>query len=115
VQQNTIQEEKWAQEKDESIAELARLREEVGRVLRAEGGRRGERLARSIDERFAAAEFPFRHDRLVPRVAVQGTVGHASLETTSRNPQPWTDDAKRKLIERGYSLLDEELRELRVA
>src|SRR5438445_6899131 len=109
VQQNTIQEEKWAQEKDESIAELARLREEVGRMLRAEGGRRAERLARLVDDRLAAAQFPFRHDRLVPRIAVQGTVGDASLETTSRNPQPWTDDAKRKLIDRGYALLDEEL------
>jgi predicted acylesterase/phospholipase RssA len=115
VQQNTIQEERWAQEKDESIGELERLRHEVGRVLRAEGGRRGDRLARAADECFAAAQFPFRHDRLIPRIAVRGTVGAASLETTSRNPEPWTEETKRALIDRGYALLDFELRELRVA
>src|SRR5436309_3113206 len=98
VQQNTIQEERWADEKDQSIAELARLREDVSRLLRTQGGRRGERLARAVDERFAAAEFPFRHDRLVPRIAVRGTVGEVSLETTARNPPPWTDEAKRALI-----------------
>jgi predicted acylesterase/phospholipase RssA len=116
VQQNTIQEERWADEKDASIAQLAALREEVGRVIRAEGGgRRGERLAQAVDERFAAAQFPFRGDRLIPRIAVRGSVGEGSLETTSRNPAPWTDEAKAALIARGYSLLDLELQELRVA
>jgi predicted acylesterase/phospholipase RssA len=115
VQQNTIQEERWAQEKDESIAELARLREDVTRLLRKDGGRRGERLAEAVDERFASARFPFRHDRLVPRIDVSATVGEISLETTARRPAPWTDEAKRTLIARGYSLLDDELRELRVA
>jgi predicted acylesterase/phospholipase RssA len=115
VQQNTIQEERWAQDKDESIAQLEQLREGVGRLLRAEGGRRGERLARAVDERFASARFPFRHDRLIPRITVQGTVGESSLETTTRNPVPWTDEAKREVIDRGYALLDEQLRERRVA
>jgi len=30
-----------------------------------------------------------------------------SLEAGGRNPAPWTDDAKRALIRRGYDLLDE--------
>jgi predicted acylesterase/phospholipase RssA len=115
VQQNTFQEERWAQEKDESIAELARLREDVMRLLRSDGGRRGERLAHAVGERFASARFPFRHDRLVPRIEVRATVGDVSLETTARRPAPWTNEAKSALIDRGYALLDEELRELRVA
>jgi predicted acylesterase/phospholipase RssA len=110
VQQNTVLEERFAREKDESIAELERLRDDVAKVLR---GR--PRLARRIDERIAAARFPFGRDRLVPRIAVSGSPGEASLETTARNPLPWTDEAKRALIERGYELLDEELRERRVA
>jgi hypothetical protein len=32
-----------------------------------------------------------------------------------RNPQPWTDEAKRALIKRGYDLLDELLVEEAVA
>jgi hypothetical protein len=115
VQQNTIQEERWALEKDESIAELAALREDVARILRRDGGRRGERLAESVDERFATANFPFRHDRLIPRITVRGSVGELGLETTSRNPPPWTDEAKRELIDRGYALLDGQLREQLVA
>ena len=38
-----------------------------------------------------------------------------SIETTARNPIPWTDEAKRRVIDRGYELLDEELRERKVA
>jgi predicted acylesterase/phospholipase RssA len=106
VQQNTILEERFAQEKDESIAELAALREDVLAVLR-ERGEPG--LAEQIDARFAAATFPFRHDRIVPRITVRGTAEGSSLETGMRNPPPWTEAAKRELIDRGYRLLDGEL------
>jgi predicted acylesterase/phospholipase RssA len=115
VMQNTVLEERRAQEKDESIAELAALRDDVGRILREHGGRRGERLAAEVDDRFAAAKFPFRHDRHVPRITVRGSGGEVSLETGARNPKPWAVEAKQKLIDRGYALLDAELRERRVA
>jgi predicted acylesterase/phospholipase RssA len=115
VMQNTVIEEKVAREKDESIEELAALREDVARILREQGGRRAERLAAAVDERFAAARFPFRHDRRVPRITVRGSGGEVSLETGARNPKPWSAEAKAKLIERGYALLDAELREQRVA
>ena len=74
-----------------------------------EGGRRGERLAQAVDERFAVAQFPFRRDRLVPRITVRGTAGVESLETGVRKTKPWTLEAKRELIERGWELLDTEL------
>jgi len=115
VLQNTEVEERVAREKDASLTELASLREDVARIVRREGGRRGERIARAVDERFAAAEFPFLGDRLIPRVAVSGGAGELSLETGLRNPKPWTVDAKRELIARGYALLDDELRERAVA
>src|SRR5207237_104398 len=72
VMHNTVMEERVAQEKDDSIRALAGLREEIVTLVREEGGRRGDRLARAVDERFAAAQFPFRRDRLVPRITVRG-------------------------------------------
>jgi predicted acylesterase/phospholipase RssA len=104
VQQNTVLEERHAIEKDESIAELASLRVDVARLLEDE-----PELAQRVDARFAAAAFPFGHDRLVPRLTVRGSADGASLETGLRNPRPWTDAEKRELIDRGWTLLDEEL------
>jgi predicted acylesterase/phospholipase RssA len=115
VQQNTLLEERIARDKDEALAALAELREDVGRIVRREGGRRGERIAGAVEELFAAADFPFLGDRLIPRIAVQGTAGEVSLETGLRHPRPWTEEAKRALIERGYALLDDVLPERAVA
>ena len=97
------------------------------RTRRAAGGRRGDRTARGrtprrraslprSTERFAAARFPFLADRLVPRIAVSTARRARSASRAGlRNPKPWSDDAKRELIARGYELLDEELRERAVA
>jgi predicted acylesterase/phospholipase RssA len=115
VQQNTVVEEQVARETDRALAELERLREDVGAIVRREGGRRGERVARAVDERFASAEFPFAGDRLVPRIAVQASAGELTLETGLRRSQPWGEDEKRALIARGYALLDDVLAERAVA
>ena len=115
IQQNTIAEEQTAREKDLALSALAALRTDVEELVRREGGRRGERLARAVGERFAAARFPFLGDRLIPRIAVQASAGEVSLEAGLRNPQPWSADAKRALIRRGYDLLDELLQEEAVA
>jgi predicted acylesterase/phospholipase RssA len=115
VQQNTVVEERVARDTDAALAALANLREDVGTIIRREGGRRGERVARAVDERFATAEFPFIGDRLIPRIAVQATAGDVTLETGLRRPQPWDEAEKRALIARGYSLLDEVLAERAVA
>jgi predicted acylesterase/phospholipase RssA len=115
VQQNTVVEEQVARETDKALAELERLREDVGAIIRQEGGRRGERVARAVDERFAAADFPFAGDRFVPRIAVQASAGELTLETGLRRPQPWGEAEKRALIARGYALLDDVLAERAVA
>ncbi|MBV8563595.1 MAG: patatin-like phospholipase family protein [Actinobacteria bacterium] len=115
VQQNTVLEERDAAEKDAALAELAALREDVEELVRREGGRRGERLARAVGHRFDAADFPFRSNRLVPRIAVSGSAGDISLETGLRRPQPWAPEDKLALIARGYGLLDEQLGERAVA
>jgi predicted acylesterase/phospholipase RssA len=115
IQQNTVQEERVARDRDEALRALAALRADVGAIVREEGGRRGARIARAVDERFASATFPFLGDRAIPRIAVQSTAGEVSLETGLRNPTPWTEEAKRLLIRRVYELLDELLVEEAVA
>jgi len=115
IQQNTVAEERVARDKDRALAALDDLRHDVESIIRREGGRRGERVARAVDDRFAKARFPFLGDRLIPRIAVQSTAGEVSLEAGLRNPKPWTEDAKRALIRKGYDLLDDVLLERKVA
>jgi predicted acylesterase/phospholipase RssA len=115
IQQNTVLEERTARDKDESLAALETLRADVDAIVRREGGRRGERVAQAVAERFASARFPFLGDRLIPRIAVQSSAGEVSLETGLRNPKPWSTEEKRALIDRGYALLDEVLEHRAVA
>ncbi|MGZ4290351.1 MAG: patatin-like phospholipase family protein [Gaiellaceae bacterium] len=115
VQQNTLLEERAAREKDEDLAALSALRKDVDTIVRREGGRRGERIAQAVAQRFAAAEFPFRSNRLIPRIEVRGSAGEITLETGLRRPQPWPEAEKRELIARGYALLDDVLADRAVA
>jgi len=110
VQQNTLLEERSARDKDEGLAALAALREDVDEIVRREGGRRGGRVAQAVAERFASAEFPFLGNRLIPRIAVEGTAGEITLETGLRRAQPWPEAEKRELIARGYALLADVLK-----
>jgi predicted acylesterase/phospholipase RssA len=112
IMRNTLVEEALANEKDDSIRELEGLRADVLELVRryAGSGKRAQ-AARAVEERFAAAQFPFRHDRLVPRVTVRASVDEVSLEPGFRTQKPWTEEAKRGLIDRGYELTDRELRE----
>ena len=105
ISQNTRLEERLADEKDQSIAELAALRADVEELVRDHG----DGLAEAVRERFAAACFPFRHDRRVPRITVSATAGELRLEPGFRNQEPWTEEAKRELIALGRAALDEQL------
>jgi len=111
IMRNNALEERVADEKDESIRELDALRKDVlalvGEQVRGHGRR--ERAVRLVAERFAAARFPFRHDRIVPRITVHASVGEISLDPGLRSQKPWTEEAKRTLIARGYELADREL------
>ena len=107
---NTAVEERQADETDESIRELEALRRDVLDLVErnVRGGRR-DRLAAAVEERFAAARFPFRHERELPRITVLGSVDEVSLDPGFRSSSEWTVDAKRALIRRGYELADNEL------
>ena len=111
ILRNNALEERFATEKDESIRELAALRADVLELVHANvrGSARRARVAQAVEERFAAARFPFRHDRLVPRITIHASVADVSLDPGFRNRQAWTEEAKRALIKRGYELADREL------
>lgn len=107
---NVVVEERIASEREVSVEELRRLREDVIATATAAAPRwRRRRLARVLEARFADAQFPFRHDRHVPALVVRGSAGDAGLDPTFRSDAPWPDDRKRELIERGYDLTDEAL------
>jgi len=103
ILRNTKREEQLAAEKDQSLRELRSLRRDVLELIR------DPTLRQTVDERFEAAHFPFRHDRLVPRVVVRGSVEGPGLEPGFRTQPQWTDDEKRALIRRGWELAGAEL------
>jgi predicted acylesterase/phospholipase RssA len=106
IMRNTALEESRADERDRELHELASLRRDVVALART----RDDALADALDERFAAAQFPFRADRIVPRITVRGSAEDISLEPGFRTSQPWGVEDKRRLILRGWSLADVELR-----
>jgi predicted acylesterase/phospholipase RssA len=103
VSRNTQLEERASREKDESLWELRALRSDVLRLIRDDA------LAGEVAARFDAARFPFRHDRLVPRVTVIASVVGEGLEPGFRVQRPWTREAKQELIDRGWAFADEQL------
>ena len=111
VLRNTLLEERAADEKDAAIRELGRLRAEVDDAIGrgVSDPQERERLSALVAERFAAARFPFGHDRFVPRITVRASVGDVSLEPRYRAPEPWSADDKRALMRRGWDFTDREL------
>jgi len=109
ILRNTKREERLAAEKDQSLRELRSLRHDVLELID------DSRLRQTVDARFDEARFPFRHDRLVPRIVVRGSVEGPGLEPGFRTQPRWTDDEKRLLIRRGWELADAELSTIELA
>jgi hypothetical protein len=78
-------------------------------ALAAAPRRKRDRLRGELDEIFASARFPFRHDRHIPSIVVRATPGDEGLDPTFRGDEPWPEERKRALIERGYRLTDDAL------
>jgi predicted acylesterase/phospholipase RssA len=110
VARNTALEERTAAEKDASVRELEALRRDAARIARRHAlpGRRARAVA-EIDARFAAAQFPFRHNRVLPTIVVRGDPGDTQLDPSFRSGLVWPLDTKRALVDRGYRLTDAEL------
>ena len=104
ILRNTQREERLAVEKDLSLRELRALRHDVLALVDEAG------LRDTVAARFAAARFPFRHDRLIPRIVVRGTTEGPGLEPGFRTQPRWSEEDKRVLVRRGWELADRELR-----
>ena len=103
ILRNTRREERLAEDIDQSLRELRALPDDVLAAIP------DEQTRGLVQERFAEARFPFRHDRLIPRIVVRGNVEGVGLEPGFRNQPHWSDAEKRLLIRRGYELAEEEL------
>jgi predicted acylesterase/phospholipase RssA len=112
IARNTVLEERLADERETSVAELRRLRESVvAAAVASAPARKRERLRAELEDMFSSARFPFRHDRHVPSLVVRATGGEEALDPTFRGDEPWPEERKRALIERGYRLTDDALAE----
>lgn len=110
IARNTVLEERLAAERETSVSELGRLREDVvARAAAAAPPWRRDRLRAELEERFAAARFPFRHERHVPLLIVRGSPGEHALDPTFRADASWPEADKHGLVTRGYRLTDEAL------
>jgi hypothetical protein len=104
VLRNTLLEERIAGDKELSLRELRSLRHDVLHAIDDDD------LRREVEARFARARFPFRHDRIVPRVTVSGTAEGEGLEPGFRSQPHWPEGTKRALVELGWRLTDDALR-----
>ena len=103
IRRNTQSEERVAAATDQSLRKLRSLRHDVLGLVDEPG------LHEAVAARFATADFPFRKDRLIPRITIHGATEGAGLEPGLRNQPRWSDEEKRALIRRGWELADAEL------
>lgn len=108
ILRNTQLEERRALEQDQALRELRSLRHDVLELLG------GTDTRDAVEERFAAADFPFRHDRFVPRIVVRGSSAGAGLDPGFRTQPRWSMEEKRALIRAGWEAADAELRTFEV-
>jgi predicted acylesterase/phospholipase RssA len=103
VARNTELEIRSARARDESVRALDALRADVAEIVRrsAPPWRRRSAVA-AVDACFAAATFPFRHDRALPVTLVHGDPGALSLESSFRSGLEWPVADKQALIDLGY-------------
>ena len=111
IGRNTALEEMIARDRQHSIAELQALRDDVRALVERSHVSKGkrERLLGALDRRFTATRFPFAHDRAIPRITVAAGSNGVHLAPGWRKQQPWSPEAKRLLVERGYKLTDAQL------
>jgi predicted acylesterase/phospholipase RssA len=109
ILRNTHLEERLAVETDRSLVELRALRQDVLELVGDDERRR------AVADRFDAARFPFRHDRIVPRIVVRGSIEGAGLDPGFRTQRRWSEEEKQILIRRGWDFADAELGPMEVA
>ncbi|HEX6724219.1 MAG TPA: patatin-like phospholipase family protein, partial [Gaiella sp.] len=99
VARNTELEVRSARERDASLRALEALREDVlATVRRSALPWRRRAAVQDVEARFAAAGFPFRHDRALPVTIVRGDPGEHSLDASFRAGLEWPVESKQALI-----------------
>jgi predicted acylesterase/phospholipase RssA len=108
IARNTVLEERRAYERETSVAELQRIRNEiVAAAVAAAPRRRRDELRAELVSIFASAELPFHHERHVPCLIVRGRPDANALDPSFRADETWPDERKRALVDLGYRLTDE--------
>lgn len=112
VLRNTALEEVQASEKEKALIELESLKEKLSEMVGSHHLLPGQKkhLRAELERIFSEAHFPFRHDRLIPRIAVSGAGDGQYLDAGFRRQIPWEEDIKKDLISRGYALCDAQLK-----
>lgn len=110
VSRNSDLEVQLADERDRSLQAVEGVREQMRKTIEslARGRQRGELLA-AMDESIAAADFPFRRGRVVPRLVVDLTTPEGVRLDVTRNRALWSDGDKLALIRHGRRLTEEAL------
>jgi len=113
IYRNSDLEVQLADERDRSLLALEAVQARMRAAIEASArGRRRAELLRALDESFAAADFPFSHSRVVPRLVVDlATPDGTRLEIT-RRPGSWSDGAKLALVEHGRTVTEKALGDL---
>jgi predicted acylesterase/phospholipase RssA len=110
ISRNTALEERYAREKDDSVAELEKLRRDLAETARRHAlPWRRKRAAAAVEERFRAARFPFRHNRVLPTTIVHGDPREHALDPSFRAGLEWPVETKRALLALGRRLAEEAL------
>jgi predicted acylesterase/phospholipase RssA len=110
IARNTALEERYAAQRDVSVQELGALREEVLAIARRNAlPWRRRAVDAELAARFAAARFPFRHDRRLPTTIVHGDPGDDGLDPSFRGGLDWPTESKQALLQRGRALAEEAL------
>ena len=110
VSRNSDLEVQLADERDRSLQALHDVREQMRETIEsvARGRQRTELLA-ALDESFAAADFPFRRSRVVPRLVVDLTTPEGVRLDVTRSRAIWSDEDKLALVRHGRRLTEEAL------
>jgi hypothetical protein len=92
------------------VQELGALRDDAVEIARRHAAPwRRRAVAEQLAERFAAARFPFRHNRRLPTTIIHGDAGEDSLDSSFRAGLDWPVEAKQALLRRGRTLAGQAL------
>jgi len=111
IYRNSDLEVQRADERDRSLLALDAVRTQMRAAIESSTrGRRRAELLRALDHAFDSADFPFAHNRVIPRLVVDVATPDGTRLDITRRPGRWSDEAKLSLAGHGRWLTEEALR-----